>query len=69
MITRITTEAVNCTMKVSPYLIGFAVSFKIEQILLKMLITTLTLLFAQVVAHYLKPVIIKKLDKLKKKRE
>ena len=69
MITRITTEAVNCAMKISPYLIGFAVSFKIEQILLKMLITTLTLLFAQIVAHYLKPVIIKKLDKLKKKRK
>ena len=69
MITRITTEAVNCAMKISPYVLGFAVSFKIEQILLKMLITTLTLLFAQIVAHYLKPVIIKKLDRLKKKRK
>lgn len=69
MITRITTEAVNCTMKISPYVIGVAVSFKIEQILLKMIITALTLLFAQVVAHYLKPVVIKKLDRIKKKRK
>lgn len=69
MITKITTEAVNCAMKISPYLIGFAVSFKIEQILLKMLITTLTLLFAQIVAHYLKPVIINKINRLKKKRK
>lgn len=67
MITKITTEAVNCTMKISPYVIGVAVSFKIEQILLKMIITALTLLFAQVVVHYLKPVVIKKLDRLKKK--
>lgn len=69
MITRITTETVNFTMKISPYVIGVAVSFKIEQILLKMIITTVTLLFAQVVAHYLKPVVIKKLDRIKKKRK
>lgn len=68
MITKITDEVINCALKVSPYILGVAVSFKIEEILLKMIVTTVTLLFAQIVVHYLKPILIKKIDRFKKKK-
>lgn len=60
-------------IKVIPYFFGLFVSLYIEPIsflglIIKMAATIVSLLAAQIVSHYMKPLIIKKIERCKNKK-
>ena len=54
-------------LKALPLFCGLVVSLSVETIIFKMIFTALSLLVAQIFAHYMKPFIIKKINRCKKK--
>ncbi|MBD0822662.1 hypothetical protein [Aestuariibaculum marinum] len=54
--------------KAFPYLVGLAVNFlTFQEALLRVVVTCISMLSGAVFVHYLKPIVVKRIDRLKKK--
>ena len=60
-------EHASNSLKNMPLFLGLVVSLSVETLIFKMIFTALSLLVAQIFAHYMKPIIIKKINRCKKK--